>query len=207
MFHVCRLPCEKPRRESHMRLDRMPSVALQIHQCKFRNKNWATVVVDRFIGRRQIQNVDRGGEDKARHTEGAIDPILSRDDSYVCRSWPCGTPPWPLAPNLDAERAHQSGPTMLHALAHPVPPLPPPSFLRPSSLIAHACCRCPRCRLSICRSWTKTVDEPDNDDESVSDQQSPRIKSTLKTGGLKSARSLKAYTQVCSTTVLLVPFP
>ena len=42
----------------------------------------------------------------------------------------------------------------------------------------------------------KRVDETEDDDESVSDQQSPRIKSTLMTGGLKSARSLRAYTQV-----------
>ena len=42
-------------------------------------------------------------------------------------------------------------------------------------------------------------DEPEHDDPSVADQQSPRIKSTLKLGGAqKSARSLTAYTQVHS---------
>jgi hypothetical protein len=51
----------------------------------------------------------------------------------------------------------------------------------------------------------KRVDEPEDDAEFVSDQQSPRIKSTLKTGGLKSARSLKAYTQVWSSTNLPLP--
>ena len=39
--------------------------------------------------------------------------------------------------------------------------------------------------------------EPDEDDQSLVDQQSPRIKATLKSrAGQKSARSLTAYTQV-----------
>ncbi len=50
-----------------------------------------------------------------------------------------------------------------------------------------------------------TIDEPEQDTESMADQQSPRIKSTMKTGGgQKSARSLTAYTQVCSRTLSMI---
>ena len=47
----------------------------------------------------------------------------------------------------------------------------------------------------------KRIDGMEDDDAPLSDQQSPRIKSTLKAGGLKSARGLKAYTQVCPVAV------
>ena len=49
-----------------------------------------------------------------------------------------------------------------------------------------------------------TSEEPEHNSQSVADQQSPRIKSTMKTGGQKSARSLTAYTQVCSWALMAV---